>query len=115
MTEAMNRHIPVLLNEVIEALAPALESQAEASPVLVDCTLGGAGHTEAMLKRFSGLRVLGCDVDETAIEAAHTRLSSFVTENRLGFFHGNFSALVDEVQTPAGFEPAWTAILADLG
>ena len=51
-------HAPVLLDRVVELLAPALE---EPGAVLVDCTLGLGGHSEAVLERIPGCRVIGID------------------------------------------------------
>ena len=49
-------HEPVLLERCIEVLAPALEG---GNAILVDCTLGLGGHTEAFLNRFPNLHVVG--------------------------------------------------------
>lgn len=105
-----NRHIPVLLNEVLEAFRPLGEG------VIVDCTLGGAGHTAALLEHVPSSRVLGCDQDPAAIAAATERLHSFVTSDRLAFFTGNFAKLVDEgLELTPGFGPPWSGVLLDLG
>lgn len=108
-----NRHVPVLLNETIEALAPAITGPA----VLVDCTLGGAGHTRVFLERFENARVLGCDVDASAIGRAKATLATEVDRGRLEFFHGNFSKLMtsDSAVVATAFGPPWSAVLADLG
>ncbi len=63
-------HIPVLRDEVLEALRPA------DGEVFVDCTLGGGGHSEALLEA-ANCRVVGLDRDPVALEAATTRLSRF--------------------------------------
>jgi 16S rRNA (cytosine1402-N4)-methyltransferase len=103
-----NRHVPVLLNETIEALGAS-------TGVVVDCTLGGAGHTSALLETLSEARVLACDVDPAAISAARERLKSF--KDRVAFYHGNFSSLVDlsPGALPQGFAPPWGGVLMDLG
>lgn len=109
---AENRHIPVLLDEVLAAFEPISQG------VLVDCTLGGAGHTAALLERFPGLRVLGCDQDPAAIAVAQVRLAAQVAARRLEFFTGNFSQLVDDESLPKfqpGFAPPWQGALLDLG
>ena len=62
-------HRPVLENEVIELLAPKPGS------LIVDATLGGGGHSEAILK--SGADVLALDQDPDAISHAADRLSEF--------------------------------------
>ena len=65
-------HIPVLLDEVIENFDPKPNQN------FVDCTLGGGGHSAAILKLTgpSG-KVLGIDLDEQAIKAAELKVSSF--------------------------------------
>ncbi|MEY4313330.1 MAG: Ribosomal small subunit methyltransferase, partial [Actinomycetota bacterium] len=69
-------HIPVLLTECLDALAPALERD---GAVVVDGTLGLGGHSEAMLERFPTVTVVGVDRDETALRLASERLARFGT------------------------------------
>lgn len=71
---AEDLHIPVLLNECLDLLAPAFKEEA---PVLIDCTLGMGGHTEGALRRFPNLTVIGIDRDPHAIELASERLAPF--------------------------------------
>lgn len=63
-------HVPVMLDRVRELLAPAL---AATGAVLVDATLGRAGHTMALLRDHPGLSVIAIDADQAAIESS-TRL-----------------------------------------
>ena len=67
-------HIPVMLNECVEALdaADAIEDA-----VLVDCTLGLGGHSEALLTRYPKARLLGLDRDPEALARSSARLASF--------------------------------------
>ena len=58
-------HEPVLVEEVCEALAPIAEAA-----TIVDCTLGGGGHSEALLGRLGAARVIGIDRDPAAIAAS---------------------------------------------
>ena len=61
-------HTPVLLTEVLEALA------VQPGGRYIDCTLGGGGHAAAILEQSSpGGQVLGIEADPTAIEAARER------------------------------------------
>lgn len=76
-------HIPVLLSEVMDFMAPA------EGKVLVDGTLGGGGHTEAMLK--AGAQVYGVDQDSQAHEYAQERLQPF--GDKFIALHGNFSTM----------------------
>ena len=76
------RHEPVLLQEVLEWM------NVRENGVYCDGTLGGGGHSEAILKASGGTaRLFGIDRDENAIIAASGRLDCFT-----GFIaiHGNF-------------------------
>jgi 16S rRNA (cytosine1402-N4)-methyltransferase len=73
-------HIPVLLERTIELLAPALERP---GAVLVDATLGLAGHAEAFLTRFPELILVGLDRDPQALELAGQRLEQFADRTHL--------------------------------
>lgn len=79
-------HIPVLLDEVIEALSLRPDG------IYVDGTLGLGGHTEAILKGSSpDGRVIGFDWDDNAIALASRRLASF--GDRLTIIRRNFAEL----------------------
>lgn len=67
-------HTPVLLERCIELLAPAL---AAPGAVLVDATEGMGGHSEALLERFPGIRLIGLDRDTDALRIAGERLARF--------------------------------------
>lgn len=62
-------HLPVLLNEVVEHLEPA------PGRIVVDCTVGGGGHSEAFLQ--AGARVIGIDQDPEALKHARQRLACY--------------------------------------
>ena len=69
---AITTHIPVLLREVIENLA------IQPGGRYIDCTLGGGGHTQAILESSSpGGQVLGIDADPEAIRSVENRLASY--------------------------------------
>jgi 16S rRNA (cytosine1402-N4)-methyltransferase len=70
MSTAAAGHVPVMLDRVRELLAPPL---AATGAVLVDATLGRAGHTIALLRDHPGLTVIAIDADEAAITTS-TRL-----------------------------------------
>ena len=67
-------HTPVMVRECMDLLAPAFSGS---DPVMIDCTLGMGGHTEAFLTEFPALRVIGIDRDSEAIALATERLSPF--------------------------------------
>ena len=72
--ETGSGHLPVMLDRVVELLAPALQS---AGAVLVDATLGRAGHARALLAAHPGLRLIGIDADASAIEESRRVLTEF--------------------------------------
>ena len=92
-------HVPVLAEAVLAGFAclPA--------GLLIDCTLGGGGHSALLLQANPGLRLVGLDQDPSARAAAAERLAPF--GDRVTIVAANFA---DHV--PA--EPA-VAVLADLG
>ncbi|WP_341925505.1 16S rRNA (cytosine(1402)-N(4))-methyltransferase RsmH [Nocardioides psychrotolerans] len=67
-------HVPVLLDRVVALLAPALDHE---GAVLVDCTLGLGGHSEAVLERCPLARVVGIDRDTAALDLARSRLAPY--------------------------------------
>lgn len=67
-------HNPVMLERTLELLRPALTTPA---PLIIDATLGLGGHSEAMLKTFENVTVLGIDRDPQALELASQRLAHF--------------------------------------
>lgn len=95
-------HAPVLVAEILEVFG-------ESSEVL-DCTLGGGGHSEALLN--AGKSVTGIDRDPVALEEAKKRLASYMDAGRFRAIAGNF-AYIDEM--PALADRKFDAILADLG
>ncbi|PZF80132.1 16S rRNA (cytosine(1402)-N(4))-methyltransferase RsmH [Jiangella anatolica] len=74
MTE-QGAHVPVLLDRVVELLAPALSE--DEGRVVVDATLGLGGHAEALLTRSSTAHLVGLDRDRDALARASERLAPF--------------------------------------
>lgn len=110
----ITRHIPVLLDEVMEKL------NLHNGTVAVDATLGGGGHTREMLSRvLPGGRVIAVDVDESAIrrfiESAKddTELASALGDGRCVVVRDNFSR-IEETLRGLGIGKV-DAILADFG
>ena len=64
-------HDPVMVREITELFATVPDG------VVLDATLGGAGHTTALLNAHPGLRVLGLDRDPAALEASRARLAPY--------------------------------------
>ncbi|WMJ81361.1 16S rRNA (cytosine(1402)-N(4))-methyltransferase RsmH [Clostridium sp. MB40-C1] len=99
------KHIPVLLNEVIESLDIKEEG------IYVDCTLGGAGHSSEIIKRLSSKgRLIGIDQDTNALKAAKEKLKSY--EN-VTYVHDNFYN-IDNILKELEIEKV-DGILMDLG
>jgi 16S rRNA (cytosine1402-N4)-methyltransferase len=99
-------HIPVLLEETVEALAVRLGGR------YIDCTLGTGGHAAAILERSApGGQLLGIDADPEAIRIARERLSGYggsvllVNDNFV-----NLKSICDRY----GFMPV-NGVLFDLG
>ncbi|MEO3858373.1 16S rRNA (cytosine(1402)-N(4))-methyltransferase RsmH [Acrocarpospora sp. B8E8] len=67
-------HVPVLLDRVLELLAPALTGP---DAVVVDANLGLGGHAEALLAAHPALHLVGIDRDPVAIERSTARLAPF--------------------------------------
>ena len=100
-------HLPVLVDEVIEMLAPTSGS------LHIDATLGAGGHTERILEAASPEgRVLGVDADPAAIDRVEVRLRARFGE-RLVLRQGNFRDLAT-IAPEAGFG-AVDGALFDLG
>jgi 16S rRNA (cytosine1402-N4)-methyltransferase len=72
--DAASRHVPVMLDEVLELLAPALS---QPGAIHVDGTLGMGGHAEAVLQADPQVRLIGIDRDPQALRLAGERLARF--------------------------------------
>jgi len=103
-----SRHVPVLLERVLELLAPSF---AHDRPVVVDATLGLGGHAEAMLTRFDDLHLIGIDRDPEALARAGRRLEPFAERTTL--VHAVYDE-IPEVLAEHGIGPV-QGILFDLG
>ena len=78
------RHIPVMLSEVVDYL------NCRPGKTYLDGTLGGSGHTAAILERiYPGGCLVGIDQDPDAIENAKTVLQG--ARSTVHLFHGNYS------------------------
>lgn len=103
-----NYHIPVLLQEVLTNLA------IKPGELYIDCTLGGGGHSFALVAK--GARVLGIDADQDSIDYVNENRKSQI-ENRkvddLILVRGNFKDITTIAQE-AHFESV-AGILMDLG
>jgi 16S rRNA (cytosine1402-N4)-methyltransferase len=97
-----------MLSRTLELLGPALSGE---SAVLVDCTLGLGGHSEAFLRAFENLTLIGIDRDLSALAIARKRLAEF--GERAKFFYGTYDQIQQALQENG--ETQADAILMDLG
>jgi len=95
-------HIPVLLEEVLESFREVPEGY------FVDCTLGYAGHSSEILKRYSHLKHIGIDRDDEALAFSKKRLEPF--RDRSTLYKGTFATVLPTIN-----ESPVTALLADFG
>ncbi|AOA01613.1 MAG: 16S rRNA (cytosine(1402)-N(4))-methyltransferase RsmH [Carnobacterium sp.] len=101
-------HETVLLHETVDGLALKPDG------VYVDCTLGGAGHSEYLLSQLSEEgHLYAFDQDERALENAKIRLAPFVEKGMVTFIKSNFRFIKEELNQIGIFEV--DGILYDLG
>ncbi|MGB4590159.1 MAG: 16S rRNA (cytosine(1402)-N(4))-methyltransferase RsmH [Clostridiaceae bacterium] len=98
------KHVSVLLEECIESL------NIRADKTYVDCTLGGTGHTQEILKRLKGGKLIGIDQDTDALKNAEILLKDY---DNVILVHQNFENIKEIIieNAPAGVD----GILMDLG
>lgn len=98
-------HVPVLLREVLEGLNLGNDK------IYVDCTIGGAGHSEKILENTKNSMLIGIDQDEDAILASTKRLEKY--KSRVKIVRSNF-ANIKNVLESLNVDKV-DGILADLG
>lgn len=98
-------HKSVLLKEVIDYL------KVKKGEKYIDATLGGGGHSKAILEK--GGRVLGIDLDQDALNYVSDRLNKEIKDKKLILSKGNFRDL-DEIARLNNFEKV-SGIVFDLG
>jgi len=84
-------HVSVMLDEIVEVLSEVPDG------IVVDATLGGAGHAAALMSAHGGISILGLDRDEMALSAAGARLAEH--GERVALRHTRFDGLADAVQS----------------
>jgi len=86
----MFQHITVLLEEAVDGLA------IKPNGIYVDCTLGGAGHSELIASRLGeGGRLIAFDQDDLALENAKIRLAPYM--DKVTLVKSNFRYLEQEL------------------
>lgn len=107
MTEEF-RHYTVLLKETVDGL------QVKPDGVYVDCTLGGAGHSEYLLTQLNERgHLYAFDQDQKALAHAKTRLQNYVDKGQVTFIKSNFRNIKEELAEHGVFHV--DGILYDLG
>lgn len=102
------QHTTVLFHETVDGLA------IKPNGIYVDCTLGGAGHSEYLLSQLNANgHLYAFDQDQNAIDNAKIRLAKYVSENRVTFVKANFRELTTELNSLGVTEV--DGILYDLG
>ena len=99
------QHVSVLLNETLDGLAIKPGGR------YIDGTVGGGGHSEAILASAPDAKVLGLDADPAALERAALRLLPF--GSRVKLVKANF-AQIGTVARANGFDQV-DGIVLDLG
>ena len=100
------KHYTVMKNEAVDAL------ECQPGKIYVDCTLGGGGHSELILKRIQpDGRLIAFDIDEDAIKASSERLKGYKNLTIVKNSYTNIKQVLKEL----GIEKITGGVLFDLG
>ncbi len=100
------KHYTVMLNEAVDAL------ECQDGKIYVDCTLGGGGHSELILKRISpNGRLIAFDIDDEAIRHAEERLKDYPN---LTIVKSSYTNIKEELHK-LGIEKITGGVILDLG
>ena len=100
------KHYTVMLNEAVDAL------ECTDGKIYVDCTLGGGGHSELILKRISpNGRLISFDIDDEAIAHASERLKDYPN---LTIVKSSYTNIKSELKK-LGIEKITGGVIIDLG
>lgn len=100
------KHYTVMLNEAVDAL------ECQDGKVYVDCTLGGGGHSELILKRIlPNGKLISFDIDDEAIAHARERLKDF---SNINIVKSSYTNIKSELQK-LGIEKITGGVIIDLG
>jgi 16S rRNA (cytosine1402-N4)-methyltransferase len=101
----MGNHYPVMLDEAISML------DVKEDGIYVDCTLGRAGHSGAILSRCKKGHLYCFDLDETALSESKSKLEA--AGNNFTLIHSSFACLKEKL-SEMGVSKV-DGVLADLG
>ena len=96
-------HKPVLLEEILDTFSDINDG------LIVDCTLGYGGHSEALLEANRNIYMICIDQDSEALVFSKKRLERF--GDRVKFLKGRFSDVINEIEKPEDIR----GVLADIG
>ena len=100
------KHYTVMKNEAVDAL------ECKNGLIYVDCTLGGGGHSELILKRISPEgRLIAFDIDDDAIQAASERLKNYKNITIVKDSYTNIKKVLQNL----GIKKITGGVLFDLG
>lgn len=99
------RHIPVMLGECIDGL------DIKPDGVYLDCTLGGGGHSEKIVSKLKGGKLIAVDKDIEAIKSSQARLSEY--KDKIIYIHDDFKNVISHLDG-MGVEKL-NGVLIDLG
>lgn len=99
-------HVPVMVTEVVKLLLT------QRCNTVFDGTVGGGGHTEALLRASDSVRVIGVDRDKSAVAAARRRLERF--GDRVALAEASYTD-IGTVLDGSGTATRVDGVLLDLG
>ena len=100
------KHYTVMLNEAVDAL------ECKDGKIYVDCTLGGGGHSELILKKISpNGKLISFDIDDEAIAHASNRLKNYPN---LTIVKSSYTNIKSELKK-LGIEKITGGVIIDLG
>jgi 16S rRNA (cytosine1402-N4)-methyltransferase len=116
--ESKSHHIPILLEPITRFLREGIERLPKDAPpgVIIDCTLGGGGHSSALLRSLETLeygrshRVIGIDRDPEALARNQVKFETEIQGGRMELHALPFSRAIEA----AAGRPVY-GLLADLG
>jgi len=99
-------HVPVLYAQVLEAFSDIKDG------IIIDCTMGYGGHSSMILEANPGIRLIGIDQDQTAIDFSTKRLEKY--GDRAIIKKGRFSSVIKDIINEYDIRDI-KGVLADIG
>ena len=100
------QHYTVMKNEAVDMM------ECQSGKIYVDCTLGGGGHSELILKKIQpDGRLISFDIDDDAIEASKARLKDYKNLTIVKSSYTNIKSVLNEM----GIKKITGGVLFDLG